>query len=145
MHRSIVLLLLSTACGYDWAHEPTSRRDPFPPPPPPPPTVPLDFDFGPRQESAIVPRPISGGTLLLAKNERTMLAAGPDRDLIWLADLIDRAPRAFIELSSGDEPGRGVEDDRGRAHIALRGAGSIVTLDLGAGAILDRRPVCAAP
>jgi mono/diheme cytochrome c family protein len=48
-------------------------------------------------------------------------------------------------LESGDEPGRLVEDDVGRVHVALRRGGAVVSIDPATGAILARRPVCGAP
>jgi hypothetical protein len=48
-------------------------------------------------------------------------------------------------LTPGDEPGRVVEDAAGRAHVALRRGGAIVSIDVASGTIAARRSVCAAP
>ena len=51
----------------------------------------------------------------------------------------------MVPLAAGDEPGRVVADAAGRAHVALRRGGALVTIDTATGALLDRRAVCAAP
>jgi hypothetical protein len=48
-------------------------------------------------------------------------------------------------LTPGDEPGRVVEDGAGRAHVALRRGGAVVSIDVASGTIAGRRSVCAAP
>ena len=50
-----------------------------------------------------------------------------------------------IALSAGDEPGRVVVDAAGRAHVALRRGGALVSIDTVSGTLLQRRAVCAAP
>ncbi|MEZ4405306.1 MAG: cytochrome c [Polyangiales bacterium] len=50
-----------------------------------------------------------------------------------------------VALREGDEPGRVAIDGGGRAHVALRRGGAVLTLDLTSGAVLARREVCAAP
>ena len=64
-----------------------------------------------------------------------------------LADLARLQQTGRIELQSGDEPGRLVEDSAGKVHIALRRGGALLTIDprAGAGQIIARRPACAAP
>lgn len=93
------------------------------------------------------PPALSGGTLLVLRDGKTAVAADPDRDLIWLADLARLQQTGRIELQSGDEPGRLVEDSAGKVHIALRRGGALLTIDprAGAGQIIARRPACAAP
>ncbi|XXY51235.1 cytochrome-c peroxidase [Sorangium sp. So ce269] len=90
------------------------------------------------------PPPISGGTLLIARDGHTAVAADPDRDGVWVFDTDGGEPRA-IPLERGDEPGRVVEDGAGRVHVALRRAGELATIDVGAAKVLDRRAVCPAP
>jgi len=50
-----------------------------------------------------------------------------------------------VALQHADEPGRVVIDGAGRAHVALRRGGALVTISPTTGAILARRDVCAAP
>lgn len=104
--------------------------------------------FDPTQSDIAVtaepPPAISGGTLIIARDGTTAVAADPDRDGIWLADLAGDTP-SFLKVEHHDEPGRVVEDGAGRAHVALRRAGAIVTIDIAHRKIVDRRPVCPAP
>jgi mono/diheme cytochrome c family protein len=90
------------------------------------------------------PPAISGGTLLIARDGHTAVAADPDRDRVWVVDLEGGEPSS-IAFEHGDEPGRVVEDAAGRVHVALRRAGSVATIDVGARTVLERRAVCAAP
>lgn len=92
--------------------------------------------------------PLSGGTLLVLANGKTAIAADADNDAIHVADLTSERALGHIALDAGDEPGRSVEDARGRVHVILRGGGAVATLDpLAAGApkLLSRRAVCPAP
>lgn len=103
------------------------------PPPPPPPTA------------AATPPPISGGTLLVLRDQTRAVASDPDRDRIYVVDLIGNKRSAVLNLESGAEPGRLVEDADGRVHVALRGAGAVLTLDPASGKPLARRELCPAP
>ena len=75
----------------------------------------------------------------------TVVAADPDRDLVYVVDVAARRLLRTIALQAGDEPGRAAEDGAGRVHVALRGAGALVTLDPATGTVLARRAVCPAP
>ena len=88
--------------------------------------------------------PVSGGTLLVTRDGNTAVAADPDRDRVFIADLNSHGVRA-VTLQPGDEPGRLAEDDSGRVHVATRTGGAVVSIDLAAGAVVDRRAVCPAP
>jgi mono/diheme cytochrome c family protein len=90
------------------------------------------------------PPAISGGTLLVTRDGLTAVAADPDRDGIWVVALGGGTP-AFLPVDHHDEPGRVVEDAAGRAHVALRRGGALVTVDIAGRQILERRPVCPAP
>jgi cytochrome c553 len=90
-------------------------------------------------------RPISGGTLAVLSDGHTAVAADSDRDQVYVVDLLKSRLAFTIALREGDEPGRVVEDDAGRVHVALRGGGAVVTLDPARGTILARRALCAAP
>ncbi|WP_437609427.1 cytochrome-c peroxidase [Sorangium sp. So ce834] len=92
----------------------------------------------------VPPPAISGGTLLLAADGRTAVAADPDRDRVWIVDL-DGGEPAAVALARGDEPGRLVEDASGRVHVALRRAGAVATLDIASRSVVERREVCRAP
>jgi hypothetical protein len=88
---------------------------------------------------------ISGGTLLALKDGKTAVAADPDRDRVYVVDLVANKVSWTVTLQAGDEPGRVVQDAAGRVHVALRRGGALVTIDPTTGAILARRDVCAAP
>lgn len=111
--------------------------------PVPPVTVPPDF--GPTVRAAVSPPPLSGGTLAVAPDEHTVVAADPDRDRVYVVDLDEGKLLHTIILDDGDEPGRVVVDTSGRAHVALRRGGDVVTIALATGAIVNRRHVCVAP
>ncbi len=89
------------------------------------------------------PPPISGGTLLVT-SDGVAVAADSDRDLVWVVDLGTQSVSS-VALKAGDEPGRVVQDAKGRVHVALRGAGAVATIDLTSKSVVDRTPVCSAP
>jgi cytochrome c553 len=102
--------------------------------------------FGPTTSAADAPPPISGGTLLVTRDGSRAIASDPDRDLVYIVDLRQSQPHPqTIVLSKGDEPGRLVEDGAGRVHVALRGGGALLTIDVVTGAVLARRSACPAP
>lgn len=100
-------------------------------------------DFGVAVSQADAPPPISGGTLL-ATHAGGLVVSDPDRDVVTLVGP-SREIVARVRLSPHDEPGRAAEDDAGRVHVVLRGAGAVLTVDVATGAVLARREVCAAP
>lgn len=109
-----------------------------------------DPDYGgPGPGSVVVaesaPPAISGGTLLVARDGKTAVAADPDRDRVWIVDIDAQRLVSEIPLEAGDEPGRVVEDAAGRFHVLLRRGGAVVTMDAAAGKVIDRRGVCPAP
>ncbi|MFI5309363.1 MAG: hypothetical protein ACHQ53_18555, partial [Polyangiales bacterium] len=106
---------------------------------------PLPTDSRPPVTAATTPPPISGGTLLVASNGFTAVAADPDRDRVSFIDLRDGSIIGHVMLRAGDEPGRLVEDGSGHVHVALRGAGAVATLDIAKPGLLWRRSVCGAP
>jgi mono/diheme cytochrome c family protein len=97
----------------------------FEPPPPPP--------WG---------APISGGTMTVTRDGGRVIVADPDRDRVYIVDLTTERLAEVIELAPGSEPGRVIEDDAGRIHVALRGSGELLTVTGG-----DRqlRGVCGEP
>jgi mono/diheme cytochrome c family protein/DNA-binding beta-propeller fold protein YncE len=93
----------------------------------------------------VAPPAISGGTLLVLPGDQIAVAADPDRDRIYVIDLVGLRVTASIPLLPGDEPGRVTVDAGGRVHVALRHGGALVTIDPAAGGVTDRRSICAAP
>ncbi len=100
--------------------------------------------FGPGVSLATSPPPISGGTLAIAPDGVTAFASDPDRDRVYVVDLTARVVRRTIQLLPHDEPGRAAVDSMGRAYVALRGGGALLTVEPQSGAT-ERRPVCSAP
>lgn len=101
------------------------------------------------QENIVVaekaPPPINGGTLAIAPDGHTAIAADTDRDVVWLVDVDASALKAKVALEAGDEPGRVAIDSNGKAHVVLMGAGAVATIDIASGKLTDRQTVCAAP
>jgi cytochrome c peroxidase len=95
--------------------------------------------------AATPPPPISGGTLIVTRDGTTAVAADPDRDAVYIVDLGSNMLRATVALQAGDEPGRLAEDGAGRVHVALRGSGTLASIDLASGTLLSRRQGCPAP
>jgi mono/diheme cytochrome c family protein len=83
--------------------------------------------------------------LLVLRDQKTAVASDPDRDRIYVVDLVAGKRSAVLTLESGAEPGRLVEDSDGRVHVSLRGAGALLTLDPRTGKQLARRDLCPAP
>jgi hypothetical protein len=100
---------------------------------------------GVTHAAAEAPPAISGGTLRVTADGNTAIAADPDRDQVYIVDLAKRSVLFTIPLLHGDEPGRVALDGAGRAHVALRRGGALVTIDPSTGTIVARRDVCAAP
>ena len=90
-------------------------------------------------------RPVSGGTLRVLDDGRTVVAADADRDQVYVVDLIAGKVTGTVALDNGDEPGRVVEDAAGLVHVALRGGGALATIDPVKGALVARRALCPAP
>lgn len=116
---------------------------------PPTPAEPAGFDAPPVEpmtsKQLVYPPPISGGTLLITRDDTTAVAADPERDSVWLVDLAQQAVRARVRLRAGVEPGRVVEDQDGQIHVVLRRGGQVATIDPQGAAIVQMRPVCPAP
>ena len=101
---------------------------------PGPPSRRFRRNYGSTVAAPVAPPAISGGTLRILADGQTAVAADPDRD-----QRLHRRPRrpsrcaATIALNAGDEPGRVVADAAGRAHVALRRGGALVSIDTVAG------------
>ncbi len=100
------------------------------------------------------PPPISGGTMAITADD-IVVASDPDRDEISVADvsaanladgpLAARVIRGRINLAPHSEPGRAAIGPTGRAYVALRNAGTLVTIDTDNARIVEERAVCPAP
>jgi cytochrome c553 len=101
--------------------------------------------FGTPVSCSTPPPPISGGTLVILKDDSKAVVADPDRDAIYIVDLASNTVLFTIALDPGDEPGRLAEDGNGHVHCALRGSGALVSIDPSTGAILGRQTVCPSP
>jgi mono/diheme cytochrome c family protein len=102
-------------------------------------------EFGTTIRQSDSPPPLSGGTMAVAPDGFTVVAADPDRDVVYVLDYRASSTLRTIGLTAHDEPGRVAIDASRRAHVALRGGKAIVTIDLATAAILERRDVCSAP
>jgi mono/diheme cytochrome c family protein len=109
-------------------------------------SVPTGFapEFGPTVRQTDPPPPISGGTLALTSDGKIAVAADPDRDAVSIVNLDTGVVRS-IALRLHDEPGRVAIDDAGRAHVALRRGGALVTIDLATAEVVSRRSACPLP
>lgn len=112
--------------------------------PPDPPNFGVRPKFGPTVTLTDPPPPISGGTLAVSPDGKIAVAADPDRDLVYVIDPSVPKVLATIGLAPHDEPGRVAIDGSNRAHVALRRAGALLTIDLATFAS-TRRDVCGAP
>jgi hypothetical protein len=88
--------------------------------------------------------PILGGTLLVTRDGSSVVAADPDRDVVFLVDLHTLSVRS-LAFEDGDQPGRVLEGPAGRVFVLTRGSGTLVALDVASGEIEYRVPVCRTP
>lgn len=95
--------------------------------------------------AAVAPPPINGGTLAIAPDGHTAIAADTDRDVIWIVDVDASELKAKVALEAGDQPGRVAVDGNGKAHVVLMAGDAIATVDIASGKLTERRDVCAAP
>jgi DNA-binding beta-propeller fold protein YncE/mono/diheme cytochrome c family protein len=109
----------------------------------PPPPTPKRLVQSLRAEHS--PPALSGGTLAVAQDGSYAVAADPDRDRVYVIDLAGQGTAKALQLPAGSEPGRVVLDDKGRAHVALRGGESVLSLDLASARQLALTPVCSLP
>jgi YD repeat-containing protein len=140
--RWVFALALASSCVPGVRSSPPDMPpESFPQPTPsgPPPS------FGPARNSSLPAKPIIGGTLIVLDDARTAVAADPDRERVFVADYRQRKVLAEIVLQPGDEPGRLAADRDGQVHVALRGAGAVITLAPNPWRIVGRRQVCTAP
>lgn len=102
-------------------------------------------DYGITVKAAHQPPPISGGTLLITADDQRVVAADSDRDLVYVVNTETGTLAHTITLQADDEPGRVIEDAKGRVHVVLRRGGAIVSIDPATGELLSRRAVCKLP
>ncbi len=116
--------------------------------PPPPSAGPDGQAAGPLFEGTVVrarsAAPVVGGTLLATRDGKTLVAADPERDSVFLVDTASHRVTS-ISLSAGDEPGRVVEGPEGTLFVALRRGGGLVAIDVASATVVRRAAVCAAP
>jgi mono/diheme cytochrome c family protein len=132
----VVLVVLPAGCFYGEAEDR---------PTPPPSTA---RELPPLVRTETPPPPVVGGTLLLGSDGRTVVAADPDRDRIWITDspsMVEGWLTAEIPLEPGDQPFRVVEGAPGTFFVSLRGGGAVVAVEAGRAGVVRRMPVCAAP
>lgn len=146
---AVAAALAAFACSHD--DHPGRALDPTPADAPlvpiPIPTTPgkgPQPNFGETVTADEPPPPISGGTLAVTRDDATAVVADPDRDRVYVVDLAGRNV-VTVPLAPHDEPGRVALDDAHHAHVVLRRAGAVATIDLLTGSVVARRAVCAAP
>jgi hypothetical protein len=103
------------------------------------------FDDSPVIRAVQPPRAVSGGTLLASTDGTHVIVADADRDRVLIVDIARHVVEKELALGAGAEPGRLVEDASGRVHVALRGSGELVSVDIVKREIVGRRAICAAP
>lgn len=96
-------------------------------------------------EASQPPPPVSGGTLLVSRDQQTAIVADPDRDQVLIVDLTTLAVIHTLTLEAHAEPGRAAQDAEGNVHLVLRGSGELMTFDPATGNVLGTRKVCAYP
>lgn len=104
-------------------------------------------ELGATVRQADPPPPLSGGTIAVAPDGETVVAADPDRDLVYLVGVGVGSPAGVrtIALSLHDEPGRVAIDASNRAHVALRNGGALVSIDIATATVIERREACSSP
>lgn len=105
-------------------------------------------DFGlevAEQPSRLRSVPITGGTLAISADKTLAAAADPDRDKVYIVDLVSEQLRFSVPLQLGAEPGRLAFDNEGAVHVATRRGGQLISIDAASGELIATREVCAAP
>lgn len=139
MRSRVLLLALTAAVGC--AFNETKKPDPTPTGSSPNPVL-----GGEAISAPTAPAPLAGGTLFVSSVTGRAYASNADRNVV---DVIDTSKTAMSKIWSADvgdgaEPGRIVEDATGKAHVVLRRAGRIATLDV-ANKTVTFRQACPAP
>lgn len=100
---------------------------------------------GPVLTAPQSPPPVSGGTLLVMRDQKTAIVADPDRDQVLVVDLSALVVTRTLTLEARAEPGRAADDAEGHVHLLLRGSGQLLTFDPTTGDTLGTRSVCKYP
>lgn len=108
------------------------------------PELPVIVDNRAPIVSDVPPPAISGGTMLVLSDGR-VLVADADRDRVHIVSISPARFEADVLFEAGVEPGRSVEGSEGLAHVVLRGAGDVATIDINSGEVLERRHLCTDP
>jgi mono/diheme cytochrome c family protein len=141
---AVLPLVAGVLAACDRAHpSPSSETPSADGLPPRPPSGPQP-SFGPLIQQKEPPPPISGGTLTMAADRTTAVAADTDRDRVYIVDVPARAVRYTVELPRHSEPGRVAVDDTNHAYVVLRRSGGLATIDLATGAV-SIREACLTP
>lgn len=131
------------ACGSPWRDRVVGPPvDPAQPDPAQPPDT---LMLGEPVTAAAALPAMSGGSLHVTSDDSTAIAGDPDRSALWVVDLGTKSVRARIDCGTGSEPGRIVEDQDGKVHVALRRGGDVMKVDPKTGTVESRRAVCKAP
>jgi hypothetical protein len=80
--------------------------------------------------------------MTVARDGNRVVVADPDRDSVYIVDLVSERLVSTIELAAHSEPGRVIEDGAGRFHVALRGTGELLTIT---GDARTLQPICGEP
>jgi mono/diheme cytochrome c family protein len=100
--------------------------------------------LGELRTAAKTPPPISGGNLAVDKAGTVAVVADSDRDLLYVIDLTEGSVQK-LKLDAGAEPGRVALDGDKAAHVALRGTGKLVRVDLATASAVAETDVCSHP
>ncbi|MFO0684587.1 MAG: cytochrome-c peroxidase [Sandaracinus sp.] len=142
---AVVLALLGGCRPPDTLAPPPSPYPGYPGTPPETTGMYIDARAASVVSAAETPPPISGGTLGVTADGRTIVAADPDRDRVMLVDVATQHTTT-LTLPAGAEPGRvAIDDAHALAHVVLRGSGEALTVHLEGAPLPTRRTVCAAP
>lgn len=108
------------------------------------PEQPVEVDNRSPVLAEVPPPAITGGTLLALSDDR-VLVADADRDRVHIVSISPARYDGDILFEAGAEPGRAVEGSEGLAHVVLRGAGELATIDTLGGELVERRQLCGDP
>jgi mono/diheme cytochrome c family protein len=94
------------------------------------------------------PPPVSGGTLLITRNQERAVVSDPDRSALFVVALGSTPATETVrrvEAPARSEPSRAIEDSSGAVHVVLRAANALLTIDPVSATVLEQRSVCAEP
>lgn len=106
----------------------------------------IPTDIRPALSAETKPPAVTGGTIAVTADGKTAVVSDVERDRLVIAHIgFTPGVLGTVAFEPGDEPGRVILDDAGRAQVVLRRAGALATVDIGTMTVVDRRAVCAAP